>query len=76
MKGISRWKKQKEIIQDRLRWIGGGLNGDRIEDKRNAVKCAEFFAVYMDVSTKKVYLNKIMSSLAFTGTPPPPLCFC
>jgi hypothetical protein len=28
MKGISRWTKQKKIIQDRLRWIGGGLNRD------------------------------------------------
>ena len=59
MKGISRWTKQKEIIQDRLRRMGGGLNGDRIEDKRKAVKCGEFFAVFIKVSTKKVILIKL-----------------
>jgi hypothetical protein len=72
MKGISRWTKQKKIIQDRLRWIGGGLNRDWIEDKREAVKHGEFFAPYVQVSTKEVYLNKIMSkSLALTAPPPP-----
>jgi hypothetical protein len=71
-KGISRWTKQKEIIQDRLRWIGGGLNRDRIEDKREAVKHGEFFAINLQVSTKEVYLNKIMSKSQVLTVPPPP----
>jgi hypothetical protein len=51
------------------------LNGDRIEDKRKAVQYEEFFVLYVPVSTKEVYLNKIMSKfLALTvPIPQPPL---